>query len=105
MGMLCTHTLTEEATLLEPSEAIDFLEAQQARQCVPVAGMSVCKADQAGESVLLPAHGAALCMSALDWAEEARELEEACRILGSSCWAIKPAIDKLNSHLAARGLL
>lgn len=52
---------------------LDFLEAQDARP------------DPNDPSNILPAHGAALCMSAADWTQMKMELEEACRELGDHC--------------------
>lgn len=86
IGQICTHSLNSDETTLTSAEAFDFLEAQPERTCVPVPGFNVCSHDQTtGAPVDLPARGAAIAQSALDYAMETGELETACRLLGSKC--------------------
>ncbi len=77
---------------------MDFLEAQEARSCVPMSGMAVCSDDQVGTPVALPKRGAALALSSEDFGNLKMELETACRELGPSCsYNVKITIGKLQN--------
>lgn len=88
-GGTCTHTLSDEIHYKTFEQYIDWLSAKPERP------------DPDHEGQKLPPHGAALCMSANDWAAMKTELETACRLLGKNCsWAMKQTIAKLDLAIA-----
>lgn len=72
-GGICSHTLTSQTEDMTEDEFLDFLEAMPERP------------DPNHPGKTLPAHAAAIVMSADDWNEMKTELEQACRELGSHC--------------------
>jgi hypothetical protein len=95
-GAVCAETETNVQTQLDLDELIDLLEPQEARTCVPVPGMSVCASRQVGTPVALPKRGAALIISADDFAKIKTALEQACRELGNSCSYQIPKIPRFS---------
>lgn len=110
-GGICTHLLTSETHDLTFNEFVDYLEPQEARECIPksirwkktttktavgpVIGwemtkwMNVCAENKIdlywGKKQKLPMRGGALAMSPSDWGGMKTDLEAACRELGTSC--------------------
>ena len=83
-GGICAHTLTSQTEDLSMDDFLNFLEAEPE------------KPDPNDASKTIPAHAAAICMSAEDWNTMKTELELACRQMGSHCsYATKLLIQKL----------
>jgi hypothetical protein len=85
-GADCGHLISAKTQALTFKEAIDMLEAQPKRTCVPIEGMEVCKEDQStGTPTELPARGAGVFLSALTFTSLKTELEILCRQRKSKC--------------------
>lgn len=78
-GADCANTLQDGARSLTLGQVIALLEAQEARECVPVPGMNLCDPEGQGEPVLLPARGGALMIPAEDFAKLKTFIEQTCR--------------------------
>lgn len=104
-GLICAETLTDKTRELTFEEMIDMLEPQDARECVPLEGLSVCASspDPASASVKLPARGGAIVQSAEDWNKNKTALEEACRLLGGQCsYEVQKAIGRMEAAAQAK---
>ena len=85
-GSICAHTNIEKPISLTFKETLEMLQAQQARHCIPVDGLNVCKEDQStGTAIDLPARGSAIFVQPDDDSEKKIELETLCRMAGKSC--------------------
>lgn len=73
VGMICTHLIGTGYNLMDFNHSIDFLQAEPSRP----------DPDHPGQT--LPAHGAAISMSAEDFNGFKTEHEEMCRELGKKC--------------------
>lgn len=96
-GGVCAHLTTDATSDLTFLEMIDFLEAKQARDCVPVPGFPVCADDQSqGAPAHLEARGAAVVVSSDDFGELLKELKTLCRGVGDKCtFETRQKIDRL----------
>lgn len=72
-GSNCAETNTGTTSEMNFDETLDFLEAQPERP------------DPATPGQMLPARGAAACMSADDFGRLKTSIELACRMLGKRC--------------------
>lgn len=85
-GMDCAETNTGRISSLSYREAIDFLEPQPERECVPVPGFNVCADDQTkGVKVKLAARAGAITESDDDFTAQKNAFEQACVELKNRC--------------------
>lgn len=86
LGTDCATTNTGAMSSLSYTEAIDFLEPQTERTCVPVPGFSVCSDNQSsGVKVKLAARAGAVSESDDDFTRQKTAFEQACVELKDRC--------------------
>lgn len=95
-GFDCAMTNSGEISQLTFIEAMEWLEPQPQRECIPVPGFNVCAENPSeGEVVLLPPRGGAICRSDEDFTAQKNALEKACVLLKDRCTPeMKEALDR-----------